>query len=64
MTAFLRRHTTRFWLDAGLHHEYGGFMPQTRFDTFWFDRQVQILLKTRANKTFSGAEIHVYYTFR
>src|SRR5258705_94412 len=39
MTEFMRRHTARYALDDEDHHEYSGFVPQTRLDKVLFDRK-------------------------
>jgi len=62
MAQFMRRHTTRYALDMTYHHEYAGFVPQTRLDRLLFDRKVQVVLKLNQNNTFMSAEARVYYT--
>jgi hypothetical protein len=62
MTDFMRRHTTRSALDEEYHHEFSGFVPQTRTDRFLFDRKVQIVLKVADDHTFLNADVRVYYT--
>lgn len=63
MTQFLRRHTSRFALDEQYHHVYGGFVPQTKWDSFWFGRQVQILFKLSPAGSLQETEILVFYTW-
>jgi hypothetical protein len=62
MTEFLHRHTSRFALDEQYKHEYGGFIPQTKWDHFWFERRVQILFKLNSDGTLKDTEIWVFYT--
>jgi hypothetical protein len=62
MDEFMRRHTTRFAFDDQHHHEYDGFLPQTKLDRRLFDRKVQVVLKVNEDQTFQKAEVRVYYT--
>jgi hypothetical protein len=62
MEDFMRRHTTRYALDDRYHHEFSGFVPQTKLDRIFFDRKVQLVLKVAENSTYRNAEINVFYT--
>jgi hypothetical protein len=62
MDEFMRRHTARYAFDDRYHHEYSGFLPQTKGDRFLFDRKVQVVLKVNENQTFQYAEVRVFYT--
>jgi hypothetical protein len=62
MDEFMRRHTTRYAFDDRHHHDYSGFLPQTKLDRILFDRKVQVVLIVSENQTFQNAEVRVYYT--
>ncbi len=56
MDEFMRPHTTRYAFDDQYHHDYSGFLPQTKLDRFLFDRKVQVVLKVNEDQTFQNAE--------
>ena len=62
MTDFMQRHTTRFAFDEKYHHQYSGFVAQTRLDRMLLDRKVQVVLKVGEDDTFMNADVHVDYT--
>ena len=62
VVSFMRRHTARYAFDEKYHHQYVGFVPQTKLDQFLFDRKVQLLLKVDKNNNLAGAEARIYYT--
>jgi hypothetical protein len=62
MTAFLRKHTSRFALDEVYRHEYGGFVPQTPLDRLLFDRKVQIVFKLNVDGSMKEAQVWIFYT--
>lgn len=62
MDEFMRRHTTRYAFDDRYHHEYSGFLRQTKLDRFLFDRKVQVVLKVNEDQTLKNAEVRVFYT--
>ena len=63
MDASMRRHTTRYALDEKFDHRYAGFVAQTKFDKWAFDRKVRLSLKLNDQGQFGGAEVEVVYTF-
>jgi hypothetical protein len=62
MDTYLRRHTTRYALDREYHSTFGGFIPQTKWDRFWFNRQVQISFLLNKDGTMRDVEVSVFYT--
>jgi hypothetical protein len=62
MDEFMRRHTARYSYDDQYDHEFSGFLPQTKFDRYLFDRIVQVVLKVNEDKTYRNAEVFVVYT--
>jgi len=63
MEEFMRRHTTRYAFDGQHHHDFGGFLPQTKLDSVLFDRKVQVVLNVNEDQTFLSADVRVYYTW-
>ncbi|HEY6457985.1 MAG TPA: hypothetical protein VIY90_22130 [Steroidobacteraceae bacterium] len=62
MAAFMEKYTVRSYLDRKYHHEYGGFIPQTRLDRLLLNRKLQIVLRVDDHDTFIGADARVFYT--
>ena len=63
MVNFMRRHTARYAFDEKYHHEYAGFIPQTKLDRMLFDRKAQLVLKVDQNNNLTSAEARIYYTW-
>jgi hypothetical protein len=62
MEDFLQRHTIRYAFDQ-YHHNYSGFLPQTKLDKALFDRKVQVVLNLNEHQAFQSANVRVYYTW-